>query len=84
LITAGPNGALWVTVTAPVIAPATFGVNVTLNVHLPPAAREDPQAFDPKGVAAKSPLAAMLEMVSAAPELLVNVTVLAALVVPTA
>jgi hypothetical protein len=83
LITAGPSGALWVTVAAPVTAPIMFGVNVTLNVHFPPAATVAPQGFAPLGVAAKSPLAAMPEIVSVVPELLVNVTVCGALVVPT-
>lgn len=82
--TAGPSGALCVTVAAPVIPPVTLGVNVTLNVHFPPAARVALQAFDPEGVAVKFPLATRLEIVSVPPELLVSVTVFAALVVPTA
>ena len=59
-------------------------MNVTLNVHFPFAANVAPQAFEPEGVAVKSPLVAMLEMVSVPPELFVSVTVCGALVVPTA
>ena len=44
-MTAGPRGALCVTVAAPVMGPVTFGVKVTLNVHLPPAAKVAPQPF---------------------------------------
>src|SRR5271166_877703 len=84
LMTAGPSGALCVTVAAPVMAPVTLGVKVTLKVHFPPAAKVALQGFVPDGVAVKSPLARMLEIVSVLPELLVSVTVFAALVVPTA
>ncbi len=49
LITAGPSGALWVTVAAPVIDPFTLGVNVTLNVQVAPAATVDPQGEPPEG-----------------------------------
>ena len=66
------------------IAPLKLGVNVTLKVHAAPAARVAPQGAVPDGVAAKSPLATMPEMVSVAPELFVSVTVCGALVVPTA
>jgi len=83
LITAGPSGALWVTVAAPVMAPVTLGVKVTLKVHFAPAATLAPQGLVPDGAALKSPLATMLEMVSVPPELLVRVTVWGALVVPT-
>ncbi len=72
------------TVAAPLIAPVTLGVNVTLKVHLAPAASVAPHFFDPEGASLKSPLATMLKMVRVAPESLVSVTVLAALVVPTA
>jgi hypothetical protein len=64
------------------MAPVALGVKVTVNVHLPPTAKVAPHAFDPDGVAAKSPLATILEIVNAAPELFVTVTVFAALVVP--
>jgi len=73
-----------VTVAAPLMAPVTFGVNVTLNVQVAPEATVAPQGVEPDPAAAKSPLAAMLEMESVAPELLVRVTVFPALVVPTA
>jgi hypothetical protein len=66
------------------MAPVAFGVNVTLKVHFPLDANVAPQAFEPEGVAVKSPLAAMLEIVSVPPELFVSVTVCGALVVPTA
>jgi hypothetical protein len=81
--TAGPHGALWVTVTAPVMAPAIFGVKVMLKVHLAAAATVAPQGLVPDGAALKSPLATMLEMDSVPPELFVSVTVWGALVVPT-
>lgn len=48
LITAGPNGAPCVTVAAPVMDPFTFGVNVTLNVHVAPAATVAPQGVVPE------------------------------------
>lgn len=66
------------------MAPARLGLNVTLKVHFPLDANVAPQAFEPEGVAVKSPLAAMLEMVSVPPELFVSVTICGALVVPTA
>lgn len=56
-----------------------MGVKVTLIVQLAPAATEAPQLF----VAAKSPLAAMLEISKAALPELVSVTVCTALVEPT-
>src|SRR5947209_4698591 len=68
-----------VTVIAPVRVPVVEGVNVTEMLQLAPALNELGQAF----VCAKSPLAAMPLIVSAAPPLLVNVTLCAALVVPT-
>ena len=71
------------TVAAPVIAPVTLGVKVTLKVQVAAVATVAPQGTLPDGVALKSPLAAMLEMVSVVPELLVSVTVWGALVVPT-
>lgn len=50
-ITAGLNGALLLTVTAPLIDPFTFGVNVTLNVQVAPEATVVPQGVPPEGVA---------------------------------
>ena len=82
-MTAGPRGALWLTVTAPLIVPVTLGVKVTLNVQVAPAATVGPQGAVPEGAAVKSPLATMLEIASVPPELLVRVTDLGGLVVPT-
>jgi hypothetical protein len=65
------------------MVPVKFGEKVTLKVHLAPAATLAPQGLVPDGAALKSPLATMLEIVSVAPELLVRVTVLGPLVVPT-
>jgi len=57
---------LSVTVIEPVRKPVAVGVNVTLIVHDELAARLEPQVL----VSEKSPLTAMLEIVSAAlPEL---------------
>jgi hypothetical protein len=50
-ITAGLRGALLLTVTAPLIEPFTFGVNVTLNVHVALEATVAPQGVLPDGVA---------------------------------
>ena len=75
----GLPAALSVIVTAPVRDPVTVGLNVTLTEQFPPAATLAPQLF----VWAKSPLAAMLEMVRAALPVLVSVTAWAVLVVPT-
>src|ERR1700690_16604 len=83
LITAGPSDALCVTVAAPLMAPFALGMKVTSNVQAAPEATVSPQGVAPEGVAAKSPLATRLEMVSVPPELLVSVTVFGALVVPT-
>jgi hypothetical protein len=71
-------------VAAPLIDPVTFGVKVTLKVQAAAAATVAPQGAVPDGAAEKSPLATMLEIVSVEPELLFSVTVLGALVVPTA
>lgn len=68
-----------VIVRVPVRVPLAVGVKVTLIVQLPLTANEAPQLL----VWAKSPLVAMLVMVSAAVPLLVSVTVCAAEVVPT-
>ncbi len=65
------------------MAPVALGVKVTLIVHLALAASVVPHDPLPDDVAVKSPLAMMLEIVSVAPESLVRVTVLGALVVPT-
>jgi hypothetical protein len=82
-ITAGPSGAFSLTVAAPLIALFTLGVKVTLKVHVAPAATLAPQGVAPDPAAVKSPLVAMLDIVSVPPELLVSVTARGALVVPT-
>ena len=64
----------------PLRLPVVLGVNVTDTLQLWPDPRELPQVVED---AAKSPLALMPEMVIKACPLLVKVTVLAALVVPT-
>jgi len=84
LITPGLRGALSLTVAAPVKEPDTFGMKVTLKVQVAPAATVAPQGDVPAPAALKPPLATMLEMVSVVPELLVSVTDLGALAVPTA
>jgi hypothetical protein len=71
--------ALSLTLKLPVRVPDAVGVNVTLMVQFPPAARELPQLL----VSAKSPLAMMLLIVRVALPVLESVTVCAALVVPT-
>jgi hypothetical protein len=68
-----------VTVIAPVRVPVVEGANVTETLQLAPAFNELGQAL----VCAKSPLAAMLLMLSDAPPLFVSVTFCAPLVVPT-
>src|SRR5437588_5051440 len=70
---------LSVTLKLPVHVPDAVGVNVTLMLQFPPAASEPPHVL----VAAKSPLATMLVIVSAALPVFDSVTVCAALVVPT-
>ena len=70
------------TVAAPVIEPFRFGVKVTAKVQVAPGAMGPLQGVAPEGVAAKSPLAIMLEIVNVAPELLVSVAVCGALVAP--
>jgi len=72
-----------VTVTAPLMLPVALGVNVTLNVHVAPAATLAPQGSAPPGTAEKSPLAARVLRVSATFSLFVRVIVCAALVVVT-
>src|SRR5258706_219916 len=71
--------AVLVIVTAPVRAPAMSGVNVTLNVHVAPAASDAPQVE----VNAKSPLTVIEEITIGTEPLLVSVTVCARLVVET-
>jgi len=51
LITAGLRGALLLTVTAPLIEPFMFGVNVTLNVQVAPETTVASQGVLPEGVA---------------------------------
>ena len=68
------------TVRVPVRAPVAVGANVTLTVHEPFAAIDEPQVL----VWAKSPVAAMDETAAAEPVGLATVTVCAALVVPVA
>jgi hypothetical protein len=72
--------ALSTTVSVPVREPVAVGVNVTLMVHLPLIGTLGTHVF----VSAKSPLAAMLVTVKAELRLLVKVTALAALVLPSA
>lgn len=69
---------LSVMVSAPVRVPLAVGVKVTLIMQLAPAARLPPQLL----VWAKSPLVAMLEMVSGPVPVLERVTFCAALAVP--
>ena len=71
--------ALSLTVIVPVRVPDAVGVKSTLMSQLIPAAREVPQV----SVAAKSPLAVMLEMVRFVAPVLDNVSVCERLVVPT-
>ena len=67
-----------VTVIVPVREPVAVGVKVTLIVHDELAARLVPQVF----VCEKSPLAAMLEIVSVALPGLLRVTLCGLLLVP--
>ena len=68
------------TVRLPVRAPAAVGLKVTLTVHEPLAAIDEPQLL----VCAKSPLAAIEDTAAAEPVGLDTVTVCAALVAPVA
>jgi hypothetical protein len=68
------------TVSVPVRAPVAVGANVTLTVHEPPAAIDEPQVF----VWAKSPLPEIDDTDAAEPVGLETVTVWAALVEPAA
>jgi hypothetical protein len=72
--------ALSVIVTVPEREPAAVGVNVMLMVQLPRPATEPPQVF----VCAKSPATTMLLTLNAVEALLLSVTDLAALLLPTA
>jgi hypothetical protein len=63
--------------------PVLPGVNVTLNVHLAPAARLVPQGIVPPETTEKSALPAKLDKLNAPLELFVKVSVCAVLVVPT-
>jgi hypothetical protein len=72
--------ALSVTVSDPVLVPATVGVNVKVMLQVAPAATAAPQLF----VWAKSPVATMPVTVSAVLWLFVTETVFATLVVPIA
>ena len=71
--------ALSVIVTAPVRVPVVVGVKVTLMVQLDPAVTAPGQLL----LWAKSPVAAMLEIVRSAVPVFVNETVCAGLVEPT-
>ena len=73
--------ALSLTVSIPVLIPVAAGVNVTLIVHLPLAARLDVQVV---ADTAKSPLGEIAMLVRLTLWLLVRVNVFARLVVPTA
>src|SRR5260370_1133945 len=75
----GLPAALSVTVIAPVRAPAAVGVKITEMVQAPAAPTDAPQVL----VWLKSPLAAMLVIVSVAVPVLVSVTTCAVLDVPT-
>jgi hypothetical protein len=75
----GDPEALSVTVKFPVRAPAAVGVKVTAIAQFAPAATADPQVF----VAAKSPVAAIWVIVSAAVPLFDSVTVCLLLATPT-
>jgi len=72
--------ALSVTEMEPVREPVAVGAKVTEIVQVPAAATEAPQVL----VWLKSPLAAIVVIVSAADPVLVSVTTWAALVVPNA
>jgi hypothetical protein len=75
----GLPAALSVTLRVPVREPAAVGLKATLMLQLAPAATLVPQLF----VAAKSPLAAMPEIVKAEPPVFARVIVCDVLVVPT-
>jgi hypothetical protein len=76
----GLEATLSVILKTPVRAPAAVGAKVTEMVQTPPAVRLGRQLF----VVAKSPPAEMLNMLSATFPRFASVTVMAALVVPTA
>src|SRR5262249_6554019 len=72
--------ALSLTVSVPVRVPRAVGLNATGSAHLVPGACELPQVLEET---VKSPLAAMLEMVSAGACWFARVTVLPTPVTPT-
>ena len=72
--------ALSVMVTVPVLDPLALGLKVTLTLHEAPASTLEPQLL----VWEKSPLIAMLVMVSVAVPVLVRVKLCELLLVPTA
>src|SRR5882672_41659 len=76
----GPDVA---TTAPPLMVPGNEGVNVTVRVHLAPAARGPPQGVVPLPATAKLPLALSELMVTALALLLVTVTGLLVLVAPT-
>jgi hypothetical protein len=78
LATWGLLPALSIIVSVPILLPVTEGLNATLMLHVLPAGTLVPQLL----VSAKSPAAATLVISSGVFRLLVNVTTLAALVVP--
>ena len=73
--------ALSLALSFPVLVPMAVGLNVTLIVHFPLAARVAVQVV---AETAKSPVVEIVMLVSATVWLLVRVNVLAGLVVPTA
>ena len=75
----GLPGALSVMLSAPLSVPVVVGVNVTEIWQIPPAAMPCPQVFD----SLKLPETEIWLIVSAAPPLLVSVTICGELVVPT-
>ncbi len=65
------------------MTPLMVGLKLTAMVHFAPAASEPPHGVAPLPAAAKLPLAAILEMLRLNAVLLVTVTVLLVLFVPT-
>ncbi len=76
----GLLGALSLICSAPLRAPSSVGVNVTLMLQFFPTANELPHVVE---LTAKSPVAAMLLMFSVAAPLLIRVMLFAADVLPT-
>ena len=80
----GLVGALVVNTNDAALPPVAEGVKVRLTMQLAPAARLAPQGlFEMEKSAAFAPVKAMLEMVSVAEPVLVNVTVCGLVVTPT-